>query len=92
MLLSDFKQCLLVGFLWSCLSHVQCTKLQYPKLCLAYQDLWAFVLLVLIFSCKSKQRKTVLCLFICLIDKSSLSSLFFYNINIDIVTFHMSNF
>ena len=29
----------LVGFLWSCLCHLQYTKSQYPKSCMAYQDL-----------------------------------------------------
>ena len=36
-------------------------KSQYPKLCLAFQDLRSYVLLV-IFASQSEQRKTVLCL------------------------------
>ena len=51
--------------------------IRYPKLCLIYQDLCRNVILVLILSSKSKWRKTVLYLSLCLIDKSSLCNLFF---------------
>ena len=36
----------LVGFLWPCLCHLWYTKSQYPKVCLAYQDVCTYVLLV----------------------------------------------
>ena len=35
--LCDFKWCLLVGFLWLCLCHLQYTTSQHPKLCLTYE-------------------------------------------------------
>ena len=55
---------MVMSVIYNILSH-------YPKVCLAYQDLFIYVLLVLIFSSQSEQRKTVLCLSLCLINKLS---------------------
>ena len=50
-----------------------------------------YILLVIIFSSRSEQRKTVLCLFLCLINKSSLCNSFFYNSTYTrAVMFHVS--
>ena len=87
--LCDFKQCYLVRFLWSCLCHLWYTKSQYSEPCLVYPDLCTFVLLVLIFSSQSEQRKTVLCLFLGLIDKSSLV-FYFFTIKTHTVMFYAS--
>ena len=77
--LYDFKQCILVGFLghvsviYNTLSHNIPSPVWHIKT-------YAHVLLVLIFSSRNKQRKTVLYLYQCLIDKSSFYDSFFCNI------------
>ena len=43
-------------------------------------DLCTYDLLVIFFQAKVKKRKTVLSLFLCLIHKSGICNLFFYNI------------
>ena len=68
-----FQTIFLVGFLWSRFCHLYYTNSRYPKPCLVYRNLCTYVLLVLIFSSQSERRKAILCLSLCLIDKSSFS-------------------
>ena len=71
--LRDLEQCFLVGFLlwyvcviYNVLSH------NIPSRVWDIETFAHMFLLLLIFSSQSKQRKNVLCLFLCFIVKSSL--------------------
>ena len=77
--LYDFGQCFLVEFPWFCLSFVK-YKVTLSQAVFGISRLMDLsYVLVVIFSSPSKQRKTVLCLSLYLIEISSLCNFLFYN-------------
>ena len=91
--LCDFKWCLLVGFLWLCLCHLQYTTSQHPKLCLTYETCMHICSISHYFFAPKQTKEDCLYVYPCLIDKSSLSNSLLYKITqTRAVMFHVSRF